>query len=90
MLAASGVQTRQNYDLCEGCRGLNEAEAYGPYEEIAPSSKVRRQNWRRSHAVAGHVLLPCCVHSSVLFEFAGAFAPSLDNIPQYLQFQGQD
>ena len=34
------LQTRQNYDLCEGCRYVDEADTNGPYEEIAPLVKV--------------------------------------------------
>ena len=34
------MQTRHDYDLCEGCRGLDDAEANGPYEEIGPFMKV--------------------------------------------------
>ena len=34
------LQTRQNYDLCEGCRYVDEKDTNGPYEEIAPIVKV--------------------------------------------------
>ena len=34
------LQTRQNYDLCEGCRYVDEADVHGPYDEIAPIAKV--------------------------------------------------
>ena len=59
------MQMRHNYDLCEGCRGLDDAEASGPYEQIGPVIKVCHHPCAFGIEHAAHTAAPRSASSGI-------------------------
>ena len=82
------LQTRQDYDLCEGCRYFNEADIDGPYDEIAPIAKVVLPGIHvtHSHQITGlrHLrVLACCWKVTWWFWKAAVILKMLCIAPAY-------
>ena len=66
------MQARHNYDLCEGCRGLDDAEASGPYEQIGPIIKVCPHPCVHPAEHAAHTAVPRSASSGMSNPFEHA------------------